>query len=230
MTASQNLPEAVIFDWDDTLAENWLSIHGALNASLAAMGHGLWSMEKARTNIRLSMRESFPKMFGDRWEEAADIFYTHIRTNHLETLKSLDYAQELLDRLSAAKITLGIVSNKTGDILRAECTHLGWNDYFTNIIGAGDAIKDKPAPDPLHLCLENTGINPGLKTWYVGDAPSDLECAQNAGVTAVLIRDSAITPDYDEFPPHHHFKNLNKMAEFLFYRNNGFQTGQSGVL
>ncbi len=215
MTGSATLPEAVIFDWDDTLAENWLSIHGALNAALTAMDHAPWSMERARANIRLSMRESFPEMFGDRWKDAADIFYQHIRANHLETLKALNYAPDLLEYLSGLNISLGIVSNKAGDLLRAECTHLGWSDYFVNIIGAGDADKDKPAPDPIYLCLENTGIKPSLNTWYVGDAPTDLQCAKNAGVTAVLIKDSAITPDYAEFPPRHHFKNLNKMAEFL---------------
>ena len=211
-----NNPEAIIFDWDDTLADNWHSIHGALNATLTAMDQEPWSMERTRANVRRSMRESFPEMFGaDRWEEAADIFYQHIRSNHLETLTALHFAQELLDHLSNAEITLGIVSNKTGDLLRAECAHLGWSDYFVAIIGAQDAKREKPAADPLYLCLENTDIKPSLNTWYVGDAPTDLECATNAGVTAVLIKDSAITSDYEAFPPHHHFENLNQMAEFL---------------
>ena len=77
-------------------------------------------------------------------------------------------------------------------------------------------MKDKPAPDPLYLCLENTNIKASPKTWYVGDAPSDLECAYNAGVTAVLIKDSPNMSGYDGFPPHRHFKNLNQMADFLF--------------
>jgi phosphoglycolate phosphatase len=208
-------PEAIIFDWDDTLADNWHSILGALNASLTAMGQVPWTMEKARANVRRSLRDSFPEMFGDRWEEAADIFYQHIRTNHLETLYRLDFAEELLQQLSNDKIVLGVVSNKMGDLLRAECGHLGWAKYFVNIIGANDAEKDKPAPDPLFQCLEGTTIKPSLNTWYVGDAPTDLECAINAGVTGVLIKDSANTSDYAQFPPQYHFKNLSQMAEFL---------------
>lgn len=215
MSTLLELPEAILFDWDDTLASNWVSILDAMNATFAAMGHEAWSMEQARANVRLSLRDSFPKMFGDRWEEATDIFYDHIRANHLETLKSLEYAAELLEQLSQAGVVLGIVSNKTGYLLRAECEHLGWSDYFVSVIGAMDAEKDKPAPDPIFLCLKDTGLKSNSNIWYVGDAPTDIQCAHNARITGILIRDSAITSDYDEYPPHHHFENLNKMAAFL---------------
>ena len=215
MTEQINFPEAIIFDWDDTLASNWQSIHAALNTTLTAMGHETWPIEKTRANVRRALRESFPEMFGDRWEEAADIFYDHIRTNHLETLIGLEFATELLELIADSGIMLGIVSNKTGYLLRAECEHLGWTKYFTAIVGAQDAEKDKPAPDPIYLCLEGTTIKPSRNTWYVGDAPTDLECAHNASLTGVLIRDSAITPEYERFPPHFHFENLNKLATFL---------------
>ena len=33
-----NLPTAIIFDWDDTLVDNWESINSALNTTLKAMG------------------------------------------------------------------------------------------------------------------------------------------------------------------------------------------------
>ena len=211
----ENKPDAIIFDWDDTLADNWESIHGALNESLKAMDHKTWSLEKTKSNVRRSLRDSFPDMFGDRWKDAADIFYNHISSNHLETLKPLYFAEELLEQLMNSKIILGIVSNKTGDLLRAECDHLGWSDYFINIIGANDSVKDKPAADPLFLCLEGSGIKPNLDTWYVGDAPTDIECAINAGVTGVLIKNSVITSDYAEFPPHFHFQNLNELARIL---------------
>jgi phosphoglycolate phosphatase len=211
----ENKPDAIIFDWDDTLADNWESIHGALNASLKAMDQKTWSLEKTKSNVRRSLRDSFPDMFGDKWEDAADIFYNHIRSNHLKTLKPLYFAEELLGQLMNSKIILGIVSNKTGDLLRAECDHLGWSNYFINIIGANDSVKDKPAPDPIFLCLEGSGLKSNLGTWYVGDAPTDIECAINAGVTGVLIKNSAITSDYAEFPPHFHFQNLNKLAKTL---------------
>ena len=50
MRHRKNKPEAIIFDWDDTLADNWESIHGALNASLRAMNQPTWSLKKTKSN------------------------------------------------------------------------------------------------------------------------------------------------------------------------------------
>jgi phosphoglycolate phosphatase len=208
-------PEAVFFDWDDTLADNWESIHAALNASLTAMNQKKWSLRKTKSNVRRSLRESFPEMFGDKWEDAAEIFYDHIKSSHLETLKPLYYAAELLEKLSDLGIVMGIVSNKTGDLLRAECEYLGWNNYFNNVIGANDCENDKPAAEPLLLCLKGSGIKPTENTWFVGDAPTDMECAINAGVTAILIKNKFIKADFDKFLPNFQFKNLYEMAKIF---------------
>ena len=58
-------PEAIIFDWDDTLVDNWHSIHAGLNAALIAMGQDPWPIDKTRSNVRRSMRDSFPSLFGE---------------------------------------------------------------------------------------------------------------------------------------------------------------------
>jgi phosphoglycolate phosphatase len=211
----KNIPEVVLFDWDDTLADNWDSIHRALNASLTAMNQPNWSLQKTKSNVRRSLRESFPEIFGDNWKDAAEIFYTNIYSSHLESLKPLYYAGELLEKLSKAGIVLGIVSNKTGDLLRAECEHLGWNNYFSNIIGANDAKNDKPSADPLFLCLEGMGIKPTEDCWFVGDAQTDMECAINAGVKGILIKETSIIIDNGQFLPHFQFKNLHEMGNFF---------------
>jgi len=49
--------------------------HPALNATFTAFGHKLWTVDDTRNRVRVSLRESFPVMFGDRWEQARDIFY-----------------------------------------------------------------------------------------------------------------------------------------------------------
>ena len=51
----------------------------------------------------------------------------------------------------------GVVSNKAGAFLRREVTYLGWNRFFGPVVGAGDAVADKPAPAPLLLALQQDG-------------------------------------------------------------------------
>ena len=63
-------PRAILFDWDNTLVDSWATIHEALNFVMGAMGKPEWSLDDTRTRVRLSLRESFPMHFGERWREA----------------------------------------------------------------------------------------------------------------------------------------------------------------
>jgi len=220
VTKKLSCPPAVIFDWDDTLIDNWESIHNALNITLTAMGHDPWPIERTRIQVRQSMRNSFPQMFGDQWEKAADIFYEHVEKNHLQTLKRLPHADNLLNSIADIGLPMGIVSNKTGYLLREEVAHLGWDRYFGKIVGAGDAKKDKPEPDPIYLCMEGSNISTGHQdwklVWFVGDAPSDLECAHKAGVTSVLMKEKpASAEEFGDLKPEIHVDSLKSLESLL---------------
>ena len=67
-------PKALIFDWDNTLVDTWPVIHAALFETFTAMGQTPWTLAETRLRVRLSMRESFPILFGDRWTAAREIF------------------------------------------------------------------------------------------------------------------------------------------------------------
>jgi phosphoglycolate phosphatase len=77
---------------------------------------------------------------------------------------------------------------------------LGWSRYFARLVGATDAIADKPDPAPIHLALEGSGIAAGPEVWYVGDTAVDIECALNAGCVPVLL--GPAKPDDVEFSVH----------------------------
>jgi phosphoglycolate phosphatase len=146
------------------------------------------------------MRDTYPQMFGDRWQEAGRLFYARFEERHLETLTPLPGAAELIEALHAAGLYLAVVSNKQGDYLRQEAAHLGWDRYFGTIVGAFDAAEDKPSVAPVDMALSNSGVSRGRDVWFVGDANIDLECAQRAGCVPVLIRNEP--PGAGEFEPH----------------------------
>ncbi len=183
-------PEAILFDWDNTLIDNWRAIHEALNAALTAMGHMPWSYEETLLRVRESLRTTFPRMFGERWKAAREIFYAAYRARHLDTLRAIPGADETLARLAGAGLYLGVVSNKTGELLRRESTHLGWDAHLKRLVGAGDAKADKPAPDPVYMALKDGHIKPCKSVWFVGDAAIDIECARRTGCAAILVGDA----------------------------------------
>ncbi|MCW9033917.1 MAG: HAD family hydrolase [Rhodospirillales bacterium] len=201
-------PDAVIFDWDNTLVNNWSAIHDSLMAAFDAMGHERWSFKQTLENAKKSLRDTFPDMFGDRWEEAAEVFYSHFRANHLNGLEAMPGALDLLNELKEQGVYLGIVSNKNGEFLRKESDHLGWTKLFGAVVGATDAPKDKPAVEPVHMSLEGSGVTAGQNVWFVGDADVDLECAKASGCIPILVRAKA--PEEGEFnanPPTMHFRD-----------------------
>lgn len=189
-------PRAILFDWDNTLVNSWPKIHEALNHCLAEMGHEAWSLEKVKSQVKQSMRDAFPTLFGDRWEEAAHIYQTYYRAIHLDGLEPLAGAVPLLDWLRAQPVYVAVVSNKRGPSLRKECEKLGWNHYFDRIIGADDAARDKPDVAPALMALDESAITqPDASVWFVGDTTVDLECAANLKATAVLYGDVPLEAD-----------------------------------
>ena len=194
-------PRALLLDWDNTLVDSWEGIRDALNTALVAMGQEPWSKAEVRARVRASARDSFPLLFGDRWPEATEIFYQRFESAHLQTLRPLPGAAKMLEALARSELYLGVVSNKRGDLLRIEAAELGWQGYFGKIVGATDAVEDKPSPKPIHQALSGSGIEAGAQVWYAGDALIDIECAHRAGCVAVLVGDGhgddvpALRPD-----------------------------------
>jgi phosphoglycolate phosphatase len=201
LPAGLSRPRAIIFDWDNTLVDSWATIHDALNFLMAAMERPLWTLEDTRERVRLSLREAFPAMFGERWQEAQQIYLDRFRAIHLERLKPLPGREAMLRSLSANGHYLAVVSNKTGAVLRDEVAHLGWTQFFGAIVGAGDAHTDKPHRAPVELALEPSGISPGPEVWFVGDTAIDMECALAAGCMPVLFGAGELSAEFLEFPP-----------------------------
>jgi phosphoglycolate phosphatase len=194
-------PRAILFDWDNTLVDSWGTIHEALNFVMGAMGKPEWSLDDTRTRVRLSLRESFPMHFGERWQEAQTIYLDRFREIHLDRLTALPGREAMLHSLAAQGIFLGVVSNKTGPLLRREVERLGWSSFFGSVIGAGDAAADKPACEPVHLALAPSGIPAGEDVWFVGDTAIDMECAKNSGCVGVLLGEAMSEDEFARFAP-----------------------------
>ena len=166
------LPRAILFDWDNTLVDSWPTILDALNTTFEAFDMAPWSMIEARERVRHSMRDSFRKLFRDRWEEAGEVFYQRYADIHVKKLRPLAGAEKMLEFLTDAGIYLGVVSNKKGDFLRHEAKHLGWDRFFGALVGALDAKKDKPDPEVVDLALADTGIERGPDVWLAATPTS----------------------------------------------------------
>jgi len=204
---SAGRPFAVLFDWDNTLVDNWGSVRAALNAAFVAFGKEPWTIEETRARVRRSLRETFPEMFGEAWPRARDIFYRTFEAEHLATLRALDGAGAALAEMSRDAV-LGVVSNKQGTLLRREAEALGWSRHFHRLVGATDAVRDKPDPAPIELALNGIEIPQNATIWFVGDTALDMHAAHASGCLPVLFgKDELDQAALMRYPPAMHVQN-----------------------
>jgi phosphoglycolate phosphatase len=206
-------PSVLLYDWDNTLVDGWAGITGALNATFTAFGHALWTVDDTRNRVRVSLRDSFPAMFGDQWQRARDIFYQALTHQHLDHVSPMPGVPDVLE--AGIAWPQGVVSNKAGDFLRREVVHLGWSRFFGPIVGAGDASADKPDPAPIHLALSQFGRSADPSVWYMGDTALDMQAARAAGVTSVLIGNADHDGGVERAAPHIHFPSAHDLRARL---------------
>ena len=82
-------PKAIIFDWDNTLVDTWEVIHAALVETFTTLGHVPWTLDETKSRVAHSLRDSFPKLFGERWTEARRVYLDSYAAIHLERLAAL---------------------------------------------------------------------------------------------------------------------------------------------
>jgi len=92
--------------------------------------------------------------------------------------------RETLERLAKDHI-LSIVSNSTQNQISSVFPK-DLLDKFRVITTYEDIEKPKPDPSSLNKIMEKLGIGPE-GTAYVGDSPTDMKTAKNAGVKAIGI-------------------------------------------
>lgn len=206
-------PAVLLWDWDNTLVDAWAGIAAAVNAAFAAFGMPRWTVEETKQRARISMRESFPVIFGADWKRARQVFQDAMTDQHLDHVRPMPGA---LDALRAGgRWPQGVVSNKSTRYLGAEVAHLGWSGYFGAVVGAGEARADKPDPAPILLALERLGVAATPSVWYLGDTASDMVAARAARVSGVLIGDASHDGGIENAAPDLHFPSAQVLAACL---------------
>jgi phosphoglycolate phosphatase len=184
-----SLPALILLDWDGTLVDSYDFVKGAHNHVRQTFGKQPWNDTEFLDVIQRSTREIYGSLYGKNVEEAQKCLRAYIEENHAQSLRPMDGAEDFLALLAEKNIPAGIVSNKRHERLVPDIEALGWGKWITSsVVGAGYAAKDKPAPDPILAALAMAGYDGDLKSiWFAGDMKADLEAAQAAGVSEILM-------------------------------------------
>ncbi len=189
---------AILFDLDNTLADNRASFHKAYiklclqypkifdPSDRQTEGHliGLFhDSEASRTSVLEALRcdgklpEDISAMhFADLWKAL-----------YLSATTPYPRAKQILENLQNKKILLGIISNGEGEFQRKKLQYSGLSSYFDLVLISDEVGIEKPDARIYRLALDTLHCT-SKEMLFVGDNPdTDILGAHNAGIDSLLV-------------------------------------------
>lgn len=221
------MPKAIIFDWDDTLAHTRLAVVESIEYVLKKYNKEPWDITKTKyRDTKKSLKDNFSNFFGENALEAYSNYLEFYEKFGYSKVAPIEHAHEFLQYCSEKNIDLYIISNKEKKLLLKEISFCFPDIKFSKILGNGDALHNKPAPDPVYKVCEKASysIN-ATNIWLIGDSKQDTECAYNAGIKPMLLGagkfmdENYIKTRINSSNPLVVFNNYVEIQEFLIKEN-----------
>lgn len=115
----------------------------------------------------------------------------------IEATKMFPDTVSLIATLFSRGLPLGIVSSNVSTHIQRVLDSKGVSRYFL-VLSCSDLYSaPKPTAEPCLYALKEMGIKPSKSICLVGDSLQDVECANNAGVTGILLDRDGIYPTFD---------------------------------
>lgn len=182
--------KAVIFDLDGTLVNSLDDLADSVNKVLASYNLPVYDVESYKyrvgNGIRKLMERSLPADKQNLLDEALEKFKAIYAEHNLDKTRPYDGIIELLQKLQARSIKLGVCTNKHDEAAKDIIRILFGDKVFDQIIGDKKGLKRKPDPGKVLAIAKNWGIKP-QEIVYLGDSGVDMQTAVNAGMLAVGV-------------------------------------------
>ncbi|HJF85568.1 MAG TPA: HAD family hydrolase [Megamonas hypermegale] len=182
--------KAVIFDLDGTLVNSLNDLAASVNIVLASYNLPTHDVESYKyrvgNGIRKLMQRSLPEDKQDLLDEALEKFKAVYARHNMDKTRPYEGITELLEKLRAQNIKLGVCTNKHDEAAKVIIKALFGEDIFDEIIGDKQGLKRKPDPGKVLTMAQNWNLQP-QEIAYLGDSGVDMQTAVNAGMLAVGV-------------------------------------------
>ncbi|QSG06524.1 HAD family hydrolase [Halapricum desulfuricans] len=138
----------------------------------------LWHGFGGSRNAQLRQWGLDPDPFWELFHEVED------PVRRAEATYLYDDAERLLAELEGP---VGVVTHSQPPLTEAVLDRLEIADWFDAVVCCGEDIGWKPDPGPVYRALDDLGVSGDGETILVGDSPSDVGAAWNAGLDAAHV-------------------------------------------
>lgn len=184
-----NTPQAVLFDFDGTLADTAPDLAAAANVLLQRRGKPVlpevqlrpWASHGARGLIgaALGITPEHAEFIALR-DEFLEVYST-LLTNRPQLFAGM---AELLDTLETRGLRWGIVTNKAERFTHPIVAALGLTERASTVVCGDTTPHAKPHPEPLFHAARELQLTPH-HCIYVGDDERDMVAGRAAGMRTV---------------------------------------------
>ena len=179
--------DAIVFDWDGTLADSLPAIFDANLRVLEEFGlpfdddryRAAYVPDWRLMYQRLGVPDESLEAAGERW------LALYRETDAAALLPRIP---ESLQRLSDAGFVMGIVTAGHRDVVESQMERFGIGHLLPIRVFGTDAVAAKPHPEPLLRVLAQLDRAERVATArYVGDVPDDMRMARAVGAIGIGI-------------------------------------------
>ena len=193
---------SVLFDLDGTLLDTARDLTAALTAvceeeQQPPVDPALASKYVSTGAIGL-VRLAFPEADADTHERLRQRLVAIYERQLCVHTRPYPGIIELLDKLDAAGIVWGVVTNKMRYLAVPILDELGLLGRCATVVGGDTAARSKPFPDPIEFALRELDAAPRTSV-YVGDAEKDIIAGRAAGTHTVAVTWGYIVPGEDPY-------------------------------
>ena len=178
---------AFIWDLDGTLLDSYGIIVDSLHQIYQEKGADIAKSEILYDVINDSVSAFIEKMeirFGIPFDDLKDR-YSYISGKEKGNIKAMEHAHEILEYLHKEGFANYVFTHR-GATTETVLKNIGLYSYFDDIVNSLNGLERKPHPAGLNYLIDKYHLDKD-NTYYVGDRPIDIACANNAHIKSIMF-------------------------------------------
>ncbi len=181
------MQKTIILDLDGTLIDSADGIVEAFNYAMTQNGLPSQPAKEIKKYIGYPLEHMFGQYTSTNLNSLKNDFRKKAVQTVVQATIPLEGAHETVVSLFESGYKLGIATSKIRIHIEGILDKLGWNNYFSEVIGGDEVAKVKPDPEQFSSLMALMKADSGY-TVIVGDTINDIMPAKELSVRSVAVK------------------------------------------